>query len=134
LRESRVKIAANLWRSQQAPKIFASGRGDAQEMEDMLRSIPIPGTAINGEGCSRTTNENAEFTSLILRPQGINKILLITDPPHMLRSLLTFRRYGFEVIAVPSALSPNLGDRNQNLLVLREYFALITYKILGRLA
>jgi uncharacterized SAM-binding protein YcdF (DUF218 family) len=134
LRRSRVKVAANLWRSQQAPIIFTSGRGDAIEMEDMLKKQAIPVVAIEGEGCSRTTAENAEFTRLMLQPQGIRKILLVTDPPHMLRSLLTFQKYGFQVTAVPSSLNANLNSRDRNLLILREYFALITYKILGRLA
>jgi hypothetical protein len=51
----------------------------------------------------------------------------------MLRSLLTFRRYGFEVTAAPSLLPADMSDRDQKLLILREYFALINYKILGRL-
>ncbi len=133
MRESRVKVASDLWRSQQAPKIFASGRGDAQEMQDMLKAIAIPVRDLSGEDCSRTTAENAEFTGLLLKPQGINKILLVTDPPHMLRSLLTFRRYGFEVTAAPSLLPATLSDRDRKLLILREFIALITYKILGRL-
>lgn len=133
LRESRVKVASDLWRSQQAPKIFASGRGDALAMQDMLRAIAISEEDLSSEDCSRTTAENAEFTGLLLKPQGVNKILLVTDPPHMLRSLLTFRRYGFEVTAAPSLLPAEMRDRDRKLLILREYLALIVYKILGRL-
>jgi uncharacterized SAM-binding protein YcdF (DUF218 family) len=134
MRDSRVNVAAELWRSQAAPRIFASGRGDANEIQDLLKKLGIPDKAVDGEACSRTTNENAEFTNLILEPQGVKKILLVTDPPHTLRSLLTFQRYGFKVLAAPSLLRPNISDREHKLLILREYFALIIYKILGRLA
>lgn len=134
MRRSRINVAVKLWRSQAAPRIFASGRGDANEIQNRLKKLGIPNLAIEGEACSRTTAENAEFTSLLLKPQGVKTILLVTDPPHTLRSLLTFQRYGFKVTAVPSLLPDHISDREYKLLILREYFALITYKILGRLA
>ncbi|AFY72381.1 hypothetical protein Syn7502_00213 [Synechococcus sp. PCC 7502] len=134
LRQSRVEVAVNLWRSLMVPIIFASGTDDALEIQAMLRELGIPDQVITGEDRSRTTAENAEFTSLILGKQGIKRILLVTDPLHMKRSLLTFQHYGFDVIPVPTAGNDGLSKQEQDLLIIREYFALVSYGLLGRLA
>ncbi|MEM7715402.1 MAG: YdcF family protein, partial [Cyanobacteria bacterium P01_A01_bin.68] len=80
-RNSRIQVAANLWESQRAPLIFASGSGDGSEIVNGLQQKGIPSEALNEEHCSRTTKENALFTASLLQPQGINKIILVTDPP-----------------------------------------------------
>lgn len=131
-RPSRVQVAAELWRQQRAPLIFASGRGDATEIGRMLEATGVPAAAIDGEPCSATTNENALFTAALLQPQGIKRLILVTDPPHMARSLLTFRSLGFEVIPHPSPVPNSLGRRGQQFLVLREWAGLIGYGIMGR--
>nr|WP_278003661.1 YdcF family protein [Nodosilinea sp. TSF1-S3] len=131
-RPSRVQVAAELWRQQRAPLIFASGRGDATEIGQMLEAVGVPTAAIDGEPCSGTTNENALFTAALLQPQGIRRLILVTDPPHMARSLLTFRSLGFEVNPHPSPVPNGLGDRSQRFLVLREWAGLIGYGMMGR--
>jgi uncharacterized SAM-binding protein YcdF (DUF218 family) len=133
-RESRVKVAANLWRSHQNVdiRIFASGINDALEIQAMLKAIAIPEGIIQGEDRSTTTSENAENTALALKSQGIGKVLLITDPPHLGRSLLTFEQQGFIVTPVPSPLPDDLSERDRRLLILREYLAFIAYKVSGK--
>ncbi len=131
LRESRVKVASQLWRSQRAPRIFVSGRGDATEMQEMLGGEGIPREIIGSEDCSRTTEENAEFTALELQPLGVRTILLVTDPPHMQRSLLIFRHYGFKAMAAPSATPPELPKHTRVLLIIREYLAINIYRLKG---
>lgn len=132
LRPDRVDVAADLWQSQRAPLVFASGRGDAVEIAEQLESQGLPSDAIAGEPCSRTTEENAQFSALLLKPQSVKRILLVTDPPHMLRSLLTFRSLGFEVIPHLSPLPQPLSNRHEGILLLREYVGLAAYSILGR--
>lgn len=132
LRPQRVQVAADLWKADRAPIVFASGRGDAVEMGRSLEGQGIPTAAIDGEPCSRTTEENALFTALLLKPRHVQRIVLVTDPPHMLRSLLTFRSLGFGVIPHFSPLPPNFDIRQQAALVFREYFGLMSYGALGR--
>lgn len=127
-RPSRVQVAADLWQQQRAPLIFASGRGDAIEIGQMLETVGVPAAAIGGEPCSATTNENALFTAALLQPQGIKRLILVTDPPHMARSLLTFRSLGFEVTPHPSPVPNGLNKRT----VLREWAGLIGYGMMGR--
>jgi uncharacterized SAM-binding protein YcdF (DUF218 family) len=132
LNPSRVELAAKLWQANRAPLIFTSGMGDAPEMLRMLEERGIPDAVLDGEGCSQTTRENALFTIEALQPKGVQHILLVTDSPHMLRSLLTFRGIGFDVTPVPSPVPSEIGRRGKATLVLREYAGLVTYGLRGR--
>ena len=131
-RQSRVEVAAELWQAQRAPVIFASGRGDAAQIMQLLEAQGIPKSALDYEEDSRTTEENARLTATILQPQGVKSILLVTDPPHILRSLLTFRHFGFTVIPHTSPLPPDLTLRTKSLMVVYEYLGLISYGLQGR--
>lgn len=132
LRQERVNVAAQLWRAKRAPIVFASGRGDAEEIAERLQAQGIPQSAIDGEPCSRTTNENAQLTASSLKPRRVQRIILVTDPPHMLRSVLTFQGQGFDVIAHPNPFPRTLSEKKKGFLVFREYFGLVSYKLQGR--
>jgi len=131
LRENRINVATELWQQGRAPQIFASGRGDGRHIVKRLRKRGIPAEILGNENCSQTTAENAEFTAKLLQPQGIDRIILVTDFPHMLRSLLTFRNFGFQVIPHPSPLPP-MPQRQKALIVYREYAGITSYAIKGR--
>lgn len=128
---SRMAVAAQLWRSQRAPRIFASGRQDGPEMVQRLAALGIPQEMLAQENCSQTTAENAQFTALLLQPQGVKRIILVTDPPHMLRSLLTFRSVGFSVIPQTSEM-PTVAPTRRALLIFREYAGMVSYILQGR--
>ena len=132
LNPSRVEVAAKLWEEKRAPLIFASGIWDAPKIVEQLHGKGIPNQDLTGEGCSRTTYENAKFTAEVLKPQGIKRILLVTDAPHMLRSQLTFQNFGFTIIPVPSSdlLELSRGDRAR--MVMYEYAGLVSYGLMGR--
>jgi len=130
LRLSRVEVAAKLWKADRAPTIFASGQGDAPDMVERLRTKGIPAQVLAGENCSASTEENARFTATLLQPQGVQQILLVTDSPHMLRSLLSFRSFGFTVI--PHPIPPSqLNPKDKGFEELREYGGLVFYSLLG---
>ncbi|MCY7333899.1 MAG: YdcF family protein [Pseudanabaena sp. CAN_BIN31] len=132
-RSKRVELAAELWQSQRASTIFVSGMLDAEEMIAELHEQGIPKSQLSGERCSQTTEENAQFTSAVLRQQGIKKILLLTDVPHMLRSQILFQNFGFTVIPRPIALPVSWSTTRQLSIVLREYAGLIGYHWQSRL-
>ncbi len=127
----RAQVAEQLWQAQRAPLIFASGRGDAPLIADLVRA-QVPAATVSGEPCSLTTNQNAEFTAALLMPQGVRTIILVTDAPHMLRSLLTFQSFGFKVIPHVSPLNPNTDRSKRRFLVFRESIGLVSYSLLGR--
>lgn len=124
---ARVEVAAQLWQNQRAPIIFVSGIVDAPELAEMLRKNKIPDQALIEESCSRTTWENAVFTKALLQPQGVKQILLVTDKPHLWRSLLIFQQAGFQVIPYASPLATEMTSPQRAMLLLREYFFLAIY-------
>ncbi len=127
----RAQVAEQLWQAQRAPLIFASGRVDAPLIADLI-SAQVPAATVSGEPCSLTTNQNAEFTAALLTPQDVRTIILVTDAPHMLRSLLTFQSFGFKVIPHVSPLNPRTDRSKRRFLVFRESVGLISYGLLGR--
>jgi uncharacterized SAM-binding protein YcdF (DUF218 family) len=130
--KERVERTAELWQARRAPMIFVSGRGDAPILIEELEAEGIPKTVLDGENCSVTTKENAALTAAVLQPQGIRRIVLVTDWPHMWRSLLVFRAYGFTVISQTSELPPAIsGIRGKLFLRIREYTALVSYGLRG---
>lgn len=131
-RNSRIEVAAELWKDRRAPLIFASGAGDAPPMLRQLKAEGIPNQALNGEKCSRTTAENALFTAAVLQQEGVKQVVLVTDPPHMLRSMLTFRSLGFRVIPHVSPLPPNLTPKKKAMMVFYEYMGLVSYGLQGK--
>lgn len=124
---SRADVAAQLWRDQRSPIIFASGINDAPELARLLRTKSIPAANISGEGCSKTTWENAVFTKAVLQSQAVKQILLVTDAPHLWRSLLIFEQAGFQVIPAISPLSDQMTSPQRAMLLLREYFFVALY-------
>lgn len=132
MRTERTQVAADLWQAQRAPLVFASGWGDAKAIARSLARRGVPEPAIDGEPCSRTTEQNAQYTAALLQPRGIEQILLVTDPPHMLRSFLTFQSLGFQVIPHPNPLPPEMNSRREAFLIAREYLGLVSYGLLGR--
>jgi uncharacterized SAM-binding protein YcdF (DUF218 family) len=131
-RRQRVDVARELWQARRAPMIFTSGRGDAASMIEQLKAKGISNQVLDGENCSLTTWQNAVFTAAVLHPQGIRRILLVTDELHMLRSLLVFRANSFTVIPHTTPLPPNFGFKATAFLTFREYMGLVGYGLQGR--
>ena len=116
----RLLVAFRLYRAGKAPLILCSGgrnplggAGRTPEslwMSRLLEEWNIPSTAIEIESGSINTHENAILSYQALAPRGIHKILLVTSAMHMPRAAGTFRKAGFEVIAVPGDFHSGWGD------------------------
>lgn len=122
---ARVAEAAALWQERRSPLIFVSGIRDTPQMLAQLTRKGIPAAALEGENCSLTTSQNALFSAAVLQPQEIHQILLVTDGPHLWRSLLDFQSQGFRVVPHIAPL-PALPWIDKTILCLRETFFLIT--------
>ncbi len=127
----RAELGAQLWKAGRAPLVFASGIDDARSLLEQVEQKGIPQQALDGENCSLTTAENALFSAAILQAQGKQRILLVTDEPHMLRSMLVFRAYGFTVIPRTTPLPSYMSFRDKAFLIFREYGGLIGYALQG---
>ena len=127
----RLDVTAELWQAKRAPRIFISGKGDALSLISQLEAKGIPSGVLDGENCSRTTAENAIFTAAILKARGMRRIILVTDEPHMLRSLLVFRAFGFAIVPHTAAVPSSLGFKGETFLAFREYMGIIGYGFQG---
>lgn len=125
----RVDVAIKLWLAKRAPVIFHSGMGDTPRMLPLLEKKGIPRQVLDGENCSMTTPENAIFSAAILKTRGIKNILLVTDGPHMQRSILDYTDEGFTVIPHISPIPNNMNFMDKSFLTFREYLFLTAASI-----
>ncbi|XGV94374.1 MAG: YdcF family protein (plasmid) [Leptolyngbya sp. BL-A-14] len=132
LQSRRVERVHQLWQTKRAPRVFASGMMDARTIIERLQQKGLPGSSLSGEECSQNTEENALYTAAILYPQGIRKIILLTDTPHMLRAFLLFRSVGFTVVPHLSPLPSQWKALQQLTAILREYVGLFHSALAGQ--
>jgi uncharacterized SAM-binding protein YcdF (DUF218 family) len=112
---ARLRYAARLQRRTGLPVLVSGGNGGsgvdpdaddrayqkADAMAAALREdFGVPVKWI--EPRSRDTNENATCSAALLRPDGIRRILLVTDAMHMPRARTAFERAGLEVVSAPT--------------------------------
>jgi uncharacterized SAM-binding protein YcdF (DUF218 family) len=82
--------AAELFKEQAAPAIIVTGEGDDSFNRDLMIQAGVPAKAIQIEGKSRTTRENAEYTIRLLHAQHLHSAILVTSWYHSRRALKTF--------------------------------------------
>lgn len=106
---SRVRYTAYLAHKAPQLPIFASGGTiDTKDSEASLMSKALKNefkvsNKIFLEPDSKTTSENAKYTSKILLEYHIHKIALVTSASHMRRAQALFEQNGIEVIAAPTS-------------------------------
>jgi uncharacterized SAM-binding protein YcdF (DUF218 family) len=109
----RAVRGMTLYRSGDAPLIVFSGPryrevSEAEVRADLARTLGIPSGSILVEDGAYTTREEAARIGATLRGRGVGRILLVTDPQHMLRARALFGRVGLQVLAA-TAESPDSG-------------------------
>jgi uncharacterized SAM-binding protein YcdF (DUF218 family) len=85
--------AAQLFKQHAAPRIILTGEGDATINRQILLQAGVPAAAIEIEGKSTTTRENALFTIQRLRAEKFHSAILVTSWYHSRRALKTFEHY-----------------------------------------
>ncbi|MFN8521881.1 MAG: YdcF family protein [Chloroflexota bacterium] len=108
-----------------------------------LTRTPIPESAVVViESISDSTFEEAQAVRAIAAQRGLRSVTLVTDPFHMRRATMVFRRElapaGVEVLASPADNSKYgvtgwWRDRHAIMRILQEYIKLLYYVALGRL-
>ncbi len=115
----------------------------AETMSDLLLRRGIPESMIWKEEQSRSTYENAAYSSTILRQHGISRVALIVDVVSMTRAAACLRKLGIDVLPAPcefrslgpwkDELLPNWIAVRRNEDTLHEVLGLAWYKIRGRI-
>ncbi|MHB2249990.1 YdcF family protein [Pseudomonas fitomaticsae] len=102
----RQRYAARLAKASGLPILTSGGLHygtpptEAKLMADSLRD-DFGVTVRWQEGESRTTWENAEFSAKVLLPEGVKRIVLVTQAWHMPRAVWSYQQAGFEVVPAP---------------------------------
>lgn len=142
----RMRYAAQLAKASGLPVLTTGGLhygmppSEARLMADsMQRDFGVPVRWL--EEASRTTWENAELSAAILLPQGVKRVVLVTQSWHMQRSVWSFQRAGFEVVPAPvgflgldhgrpfAGWIPEARAVRQNGQLLNEAVGLIGYRL-----
>lgn len=105
--EERIRHGLALYQRGLAPRlIFTGGFGGSgarfAESEVARRYAlrhAIPDEAILIETHSRSTRQNLLYARELMRANGINKVILVSDPLHMARALRISRELGIEAVA-----------------------------------
>lgn len=110
----RMRYAAQLAKASGLPLLTSGGLhygtppSEAKLMADSLQRDF--GVSVRWqEAQSRTTWENAGMSAEVLLPQGIKRVVVVTQAWHMQRSVWSFERAGFEVVGAPVGF---LGNDN----------------------
>lgn len=123
----RTAQAAELWQRGIADRMICTGgyglrreRSEADACAELLRDHGIPAAAITLEERSRSTEENAIHTAEIMREQGWQSAVVVSDGYHLLRAASIFNREG-----IAHTTSPAQAPSVLNLLtsILREVAA-----------
>jgi len=115
---ARLDHVVELWNDGLAPTVVVTGgkrAGDrfteAQASARYLEARGVPASAILSEDQSHNTYDSLVGVRDLLAGQGIDRVLLVTDPYHSLRTRLTAVELGLEAYVSPTRTSPIRGGR-----------------------
>lgn len=118
--KARLDHAVGLWRRRMAPRVVLTGGvgvGDTTSEAAVSRKYVIrqgiPDSAILLETTGRTTQESLRSVAAMLRSRNQDRVILVSDPFHMLRLDILARRFGLVPYTSPTRTSPisaNTGE------------------------
>lgn len=101
---ARLDHAAALWETDVAPLVVVTGGNipgdrftEAEASADYLVDRGVPESAIVVVGEGNTTYESVAASAPVMEQNGIERVVLVTDPYHALRSRLIVDDAGFDV-------------------------------------
>lgn len=130
---------------------FEHVQPEAEAMRQLLLTMGVPDSAMRLETSSRTTQENARNSVLLLQQLGIRRLLLVTSAIHMPRAMAVFREAlggrGITVLAATTDVEalgdeldpvrqwlPDAGSLAWSSRSIKEYLGLVQVWVTGRLS
>jgi len=134
---ARLDHALDLYRRGLVSRIILTGgvgRGDklseAAAGKQYLIEQRLPAEALLLDERSTTTWENLQNAAALARANGINSVLLVSDPFHMLRSLKMARDLGLAAYGSPTRTSPiSVNWAEEARYIVRESWAYLVYLV-----
>jgi len=115
---ARLDHVVELWDQGLAPVVVVTGGkrpGDrfteAQASARYLEARGVPASAILSEDQAHNTYDSLVGVHHLLAARGIDRVLLVTDPYHSLRSRLIAEELGITAYVSPTRTSPVQGGR-----------------------
>lgn len=115
--EARLDHAAELYKKNLAPFIITTGGvfkgetfSEGEVGKNYLIQLGVPEDKIIAETSSLTTNQNISRIAEIAEEQNFRRIILVSDPFHMYRSLKIADDYGLNALPSPTRTSPILKN------------------------
>jgi uncharacterized SAM-binding protein YcdF (DUF218 family) len=81
-------------------------KSEGELMREILLRLGVPEEKIVVEARARTTWENAQFLTPLLKARHITTFYLVSSQVHLQRALFTFRRFYPESLAIPISAHP----------------------------
>jgi lysophospholipase L1-like esterase len=107
----------------------------ATAMGRLARDVGVPESSLRLERTSRTTRENGVYTAPMLRREGAQRLLIVTDRLHMPRAAGVFAELGFDVtMASVPVYEGHLDNVSMLAAGFREMAALVYYRSRGWVA
>jgi uncharacterized SAM-binding protein YcdF (DUF218 family) len=137
--QRKALFGIDLYRKRLAPRlVFLGWEEEAEARRSLALGMGIAPEAILAGSGARTTRDEAERATTLLRSSAVRRVLLVTGGLHMRRAARAFERAGFEVAPAPI---PDIFCRETvpehrvtlTLMLLRESAALAYYRLAGYL-
>jgi uncharacterized SAM-binding protein YcdF (DUF218 family) len=127
----RIRHAVDLYKAGKVRRIVMTGGlggGDRVTEAEAARNWAVregvPASDIVVENRSTTTFENLENAKPLLRENGLDSILVVSDPPHMRRSMMIAGRLGLNAEPSPTPTTRYVAWDSWLKFAIREaYFA-----------
>jgi uncharacterized SAM-binding protein YcdF (DUF218 family) len=114
--EARLSHALDLWRRGLAPVVVVTGGKEPGDVTTeagasaaWLAARGVPQSAILREVSGRNTWQSLDATAAFLRPRGIRRVLLVSDPYHDDRIASIAGALGLQPYVSPTRTSPIRG-------------------------
>ena len=132
--EERIRHAIAMYQTGQVRfLIFTGGRGDNEPMaesivaaNDALRN-GVPAKDMYCEVTSHITLENLQGAKDIIQARGLGRVLIVSDPLHMRRSVAMARDLGLNAYSSPTPTTRYVGFQAKLLFLLREVYFFGSY-------
>ena len=141
----RIRYGVWLARRTMLPILISGGLGteespaEAELMKQLIESeYALPVRWIETQ--SRTTYENAQYSSKILKAEGIESVYLVTHARHIKRSMQSFNKFGLDVTPAPTVFDgkarydltlrhflPSAKSLNRTAQVFHEWVGMLWY-------
>jgi len=118
--KARLDHAIDLWERRLAPRIvFTGGQGvgdttsEAAVGRKYALKHGVPDSAIVLEDRGRTTSESMRAVAALGEAFGMRRVILVSDPFHMLRLGILARRFSLVPYTSPTPTSPISANRSE---------------------